>query len=355
MQLVDVNTTSIDKIRLNIESSSVIVFDISIFNMVGIGDLPPYFFSGNRKGVNHYYDIWYYVEKKDTPVFLLASVLDLHYANFRLERQIYLNILRRSSCIVWPYGDQPANLHAVPEKYHSVFKSYSLEKVNTSQIWKEIVSIIPISIDFPHSVSKSEIIIKNNKKYWDIVVPGAAYKTRVIAKESVLKEGLKLAPYKFCYRWFANVPYYIYKKIASKEKSTGFHQQRSFQVQNFLLRHSKTSFACGSELKYFVRKFLEVPANNSVLIAYPSNSMSNYGFIDGVNYISCLPEEAGNKAREVISNKIMQENIKINARNLLTRLHTSAVRVDQLMNVIQAFQKGQLKGARFVSGSFEIF
>jgi|CXWL01.1.fsa_nt_gi hypothetical protein len=355
LQLLDVNTVPIDKIKQSINNSSVIVFDISIFNMVGIGDLPPYFFTSQRKVAGYYFDIWYYVEKKDKPVFLLASLLDLHYPNFRLERHFYLGILRRCSGIIWPYSDPPAELYTVPEKYHSVFKSYSLQEVNTRQIWKEIVSIVPVSIDFPHFISKSEIINKDAAKYWDLVVPGAAYKTRVIAKESILKEGLKLAPYKFSYRWFANVPYYMYKKIANKEKSTGFHQKRSFAVQNFLLRHSKAAFTCGSELRYFVRKFLEVPANNSILIAYPSDSMSNYGFIDGINYISCLPEEAGSKARAIIKNKGLQGKIKMNAKELLIRLHTSEVRVDQLLNVIQAFQKGQLKGASFVAGRFEIF
>jgi hypothetical protein len=149
-------------------------------------------------------------------------------------------------------------------------------------------------------------------------------------------------------------PYLLAEKVLPTKYSSLFYQKNNYYTYRFMISHSAVSFACGSELRYFVRKFLEIPAYRSAMIAYPPLNFQDYGFEDGVHYLHSFPEEAGEKAKYILQNKSFADKLIQNAWDLVAREHTAKVKANQVMACFESFNKGKLKSAGYVNGKFEI-
>ena len=150
-------------------------------------------------------------------------------------------------------------------------------------------------------------------------------------------------------------PYLLYNKMVQKKYSTPAYQKKSFRLYRYMISLSSVSFTCGSELKFFVRKFIEVPAFRSAMLAYPSNNFRDYGFEDGVHYLHAYPEETGEKARFLLNNKSFADKLVKNAWELVALQHTASERVNQVLSCIHFFLQGKMKGAEYNKGKFEIY
>lgn len=115
------------------------------------------------------------------------------------------------------------------------------------------------------------------------------------------------------------------------------------------------AFTCGSELKYFVRKFLEIPAFRSLLIAYPSENFSDYGFKEGENYVMCMPEDVVKVALRFKSNESMYSKILNEGWRFVYEEHSASNRANQVIKTLDLFCQGKLKGAGYYSGKFEAY
>ncbi len=354
---LDVNIASVKDVEDAIGRAELIIFDISVILGIGFGAIRSrdYYIVAGKSSL-FYADVWRAVSRSVKPVFLLAFTADLHVENFGLERTIYLDIIQRVNAICWPYHTFPFNPDIDTVKYGSTFlteNQTSGKKVY--EIWNEIVQTIPINISLPHCLSATEMRKKPSAKRWDFTVPGASYITRKIAFESGKKAQLKMPDYRLLYRWLVNAPYQCYSRVTTKSMSTKMHQRISSDLFSYLISRSKVSFSCGSELKYFVRKFLEIPAEYTAMVAIPTNDFKNYGFVDGVHYMATEPAEAGEKAKYLIKNKEVAEKLVQNAWNLVAEKHSTAIRVEQVLSCIDFFQQGKLSGASFNNGNFEIY
>ncbi len=122
-----------------------------------------------------------------------------------------------------------------------------------------------------------------------------------------------------------------------------------------MIARSRISFVCGSGYKYAVRKFFEIPAARSAMIAYPCVGFEDYGFVDGENVIVALPEDAGHAARSLANNGSLRERLTKNAWEMVGRLHSAEKRVSDLLECMKRIEKGSLKGAQFINGKYEIY
>jgi hypothetical protein len=353
--LVDITKTNVAETAKYIDLAELILIDNSIILSMGkTAILSRNFYADKTR--NFYLDIWAMVNKKDKPVFLMHPSSDLHAVNFGLERNEYLEILKKITGIFWPYHQCPLERTDEADRYpFTTLEKFKLTKGEVINIWDEIKSHVPISIDFPHCVASREMNNRPHKKVWDIIIPGVSYKTRQIAQESAEAADLFTAPYIGYSRWLILAPYLLYNKILTKKDSTSAYQKKSFRLYRYMISRSAISFTCGSELKFFVRKFIEVPAFRSAMLAYPSANFSDYGFEDGVHYMHCYPEETGEKAKYLLNNKTVAEKLATNAWNLVAREHTAEQRVNQMLSCINYFLQGRLKEAGYAGGRFEIF
>lgn len=356
LQVVDIAKYNLAEVAAFINKAGLLVFDNSIILSMGKARIISRNLYINKNKTNEYYtDVWNQVNRADKPVFLMHPSSDLHAVNFGLERELYLEMLKKTSGIFWPYHQCPLERTDANDRYpFTSLAPFNITKQEVINIWDEIRSAIPISIDFPHCLGQSELNKKNRKKVWDIIIPGVSYKTRQMAQESAEKAGLFVAPYVGYSRWLILAPYLLYNKVIQKKYSTPAYQKKSFRLYRYMISLSSVSFTCGSELKFFVRKFLEVPAFRSAMLAYPSNNFRDYGFEDGVHYLHTFPEETGEKAQYLLKNKSVAEKLVQNAWELVARQHVAAERVNQVLSCLHFFMQGKLKSAGYHEGRFEI-
>lgn len=355
VQITDPGTCSIQELKRRIDQSEVIIMDVSMIIAMGLKPLSIVdFYIIHSKPRDYYFDVWETIYNSSKPLFIFSPSSDLTAINFGLDRNHFLDLLKRSDGIFWPYFRCPVKAGTIPEKYNSILPSVQLNDYDLVKAWEEIKNTIKISIDLPHCISRSEAINSTKRKKWDIIVPGTGYATRRIALTSAEESGLKVTPFESIRRWQVTAPYFLYKNFLSKRKAILLQQKRSFVVYRDLISRSAVTFTCGSELKYFVRKFLEVPAFRSAMIAYPSDNLRDYGFEDGIHFLSALPEETAEKAKFLLKNSETADRMIMNAWELVVEKHNAEVRVNQVMECVNSFMLGKIKSAGYFLGKFEI-
>jgi hypothetical protein len=354
--LVDISRYSITEVGKLIDKAGLLVFDNSIILSMGKAPiLSRNFYKTKNLSKEFYLDVWNLVNRADKPVFLLHPSSDLHAVNFGLDRDIFLSVLKKITGIFWPYHQCPLERTGENDRYpFTTLAPFNISKAQVIGIWDEVKEHVPISIDFPHCLRQSDLNVRSKKKVWDIIVPGVSYKTRQIAQESAEKADLFVAPYIGYSRWLVLAPFLLYSKAIQKKSSTSIYHNKSYLLYKYMISLSAVSFTCGSELKFFVRKFLEVPAFRSAMLAYPSNNFRDYGFEDGVHYLHTYPEETGEKAQYLLKNKEVADKLVQNAWELVAKEHTAFERVNQVLSCLHFFWQGKLKSAGYFNGKFEI-
>lgn len=357
LRLLDISRNKLSDISRVIDKASLIVFDNSIILSMGKNEiLSRNFYTNKNRNKDFYFDIWNLVYLTDKPVFLLHPSSDLHAVNFGLEENVYLEMLGKISGIFWPYHRCPLERDDSKDRYpFTSLEPFQLSKKKVLSAWDKIKSTVPISIDFPHCLSTQELIQKRPRKIWDVIIPGGAnYITRSIARENATKADLFVAPFESNARWLIYIPYFLYSRVTKRKYSTPVYQKKSFRFYRQMIARSSVSFACGSELRFFVRKFIEVPAFQSAMLAYPSLDFRDYGFEDGVHYLHCFPEETGEKAKYLLQHKEVMEKLAQNAWKLVAKQHIASERVNQVLSCLHFYSKGKLKSAGYNNGKFEI-
>ena len=105
------------------------------------------------------------------------------------------------------------------------------------------------------------------------------------------------------------------------------------------LNRSKMFFTCGSRNPFggvAVLKFFEAPACKTLLLAEANEDITELGFVDGVNFVSCTVENVVDKANYYLSNQKERERITINGYQFIHRNHTNEIRAKQMVEQIEA-------------------
>lgn len=105
------------------------------------------------------------------------------------------------------------------------------------------------------------------------------------------------------------------------------------------INKAKIFFTCGTRYGYPVKKFFEVPACNTLLIARGNNDLEALGFIDGENYVKSTEEDFYDFAMYFLHNKKERERIALNGYNLVHSRHTNQVRVKEFLDMVRKCNK----------------
>ena len=141
----------------------------------------------------------------------------------------------------------------------------------------------------------------------------------------------------------------IFPRIGLNLWANPSFQQFMNSEQRKILNNSQFSYTCGSEIKWPVRKFFEIPAAGAVLLCSEFNGMRDAGFIHGENCMIIDP----NNIHEILSkakktNKF--DKIARNGRDMIATSHSLSKRSEQLSVAIDKTLDASFCGADWVNG-----
>ena len=203
--------------------------------------------------------------------------------------------------------------------------------------------LIPIR----HLLSNREIQkFSSIKKKYDFSVLGVLYTRRKAIYESIKKSSLyKVYNPKFLLR-LRNIFNSLNKKYFFTNRILNY-------LFNKALAQSKISYTDGTMLNYFIRKYLEIPATNTLLICEPLERMEDYGFIENIHYVSCTPENVTDKVNFLLNNEDKMLEIIKNARQLVKDKYTETyikIKLQELFDAMhnQNFVKSYYKNGDLI-------
>lgn len=153
----------------------------------------------------------------------------------------------------------------------------------------------------------------------------------------------------------------IYNKIYSVMRKIGVKPDAHpilMRLYNILFRteleYSKYVFTCGSGLEWPIRKFFEIPAIGSLLLAKPFYNAEKLGFITGENYISTDFKNIIEKLDWLENNKTIAQQIATKGQNMIWENHSIKARANQLKISFNSILEGNFNGTYWKNGKFHV-
>ena len=205
-------------------------------------------------------------------------------------------------------------------------------------------------ISFYHIIGENEFKynVLVNRKY-DISVMGVLYTKRKHALKELQRSELTLPS-----RFYTYV-YSLLNKAGLKPFSSIITLYLYNIFFQYYLFNSKISYTSGSELKIPVRKFFEIPAHGTLLLAVPCNGFKCLGFKKDINYIEISPND---NLIEVVKNLLRNnkkiQNIADNGQDLIFKNHTTTARSQQLNMCLKAIMSNSYHGSYWENGKFKV-
>ncbi len=343
-KVIDVSGKDYNYIKSSTLEASLIVIDHTIHMSYALtlpDKLPEYTNYVHKPGKPQFYkDVWELLFSVPDTKKVLVFAGDLHaIARQPVERSDalgpdYMNYLQAADAIAWIY--RPEAIPSVASLPPAHVESWMPDYEDSRQLAVDIKKLIPIAIELPLCVATSEMH-KPGKARWDIALPGASYKTRKIALESISQlSQLSIAPYGEYVSWQDRIIYYLKRmKLFSERAVTRVKYPIAHFLQEKIVSNSDVTYTCGGPLRYFVRKFFEIPACGSLMLADMPDYAADYGFIDNENYIQTTPEEAGPNLERILNNPGLKEQIKANGYNLIQAMHTADKRAEHFIYALK--------------------
>jgi hypothetical protein len=344
---VDVTATSPGDLARAIARSTVVAIDQSLVNAAvwpTPNDSPAYFIHDLRPR-EHYEDALEQLLQAPAAR-AIFSYSDLHD---KREAAVQRRMAGRINAFFWCFESHGG--YRPPPEYH---EPLVINYEDPARRWEEVVSLFPVRVETLFGIADDELTPKSPGSWWQASVPGAHYSTRKLAAESIRSQGLSMAPFQLSGKVVRGLNKLVRPVLPRRTASTAFiESQRA--MQRFIVERSAATFVCGSWMAYPVRKYFEVPAARSAMVAYPCQGFSDFGFKDGVNTLITMPEDAGKSVRRLLADDRLRAGIIEEAFDLMRGTHSIRNRAIEMRACLERLEAGKLQGARYVEGRFEIF
>jgi hypothetical protein len=348
LRAIDVTVHAPDDVGRLAAESSTIAIDQSVENAATWAtpdQFSIYRIRGNRPP-GHYAEIAENLWAADARR-LFMSNFDLHDTRIPPLVEKYRG---RMNAISWMFEKRPRATDDVPAAYRDPWMSKDHDPLTT---WNLIRDAVPTRVELPFSVAEPEFAEQPPIARWDAGVPGAPYATRRIAMESFRAADVSCVPERAINRAATAVSRTLGFTLPSEAASLATIVLLQ-QLQRALVRSSALTFVCGSGVAFATRKFFEIPALRSPMLAYPCIGFEDYGFRHGENAIATLPEDAGRDARWLRARPEAADRIAREGQAMMRRLHRVDTRVNQFAECLRRLDRDDLHHAEFVGGQYEI-
>ena len=115
---------------------------------------------------------------------------------------------------------------------------------------------------------------------------------------------------------------------------------------------SKISYTCGGIDNFVVRKFLEIPAFDALLICKKFKNFENFGFLPHVNSIPADLNEIKDLVNFYLKNECKRNIIISKSKDFLLKKHSVSSRINQFNLCLELILKKKFNGSRWLRGNF---
>jgi hypothetical protein len=294
----------------------------------------------NMSNLDKYiFDMYEYYEKSEAKVLFL---LESDYYNFQESK---LQRLDQLACYIVGWGEQfVTKLSELENLKYETFGS----KANDN--WYEFVKSNNKLIQLPHFVSESEFNFESLENRKNTVgVAGVNYYNRKRVAEEIKKSEYGLAQNNMSTALFS-----LLRKCGAKTESNPALMRLNNVLFRNHLEHTKSVYTCGSGLNYPIRKFFEIPALGSLLLATPFKNADMLGFVDGEIYLETHHKNIIQKLDWIEQNKEEAQQIAVAGQDLMWNCHTLGARARQLSEAFEAIINNRFTGTYWEGGTFYV-
>ena len=229
-------------------------------------------------------------------------------------------------------------------------KHYRANVHNISDAWYDYLAARPERvITSLHFLSDSEFSFRGlADRNSEVSIPGVDYLTRREALASLRGTGIGVS---------SKLTYNVYRAF-NKLKLPVYARYpllKYFNVSYFSnLMNTKYVFTAAEVFGMPVRKYFEIPAAGSVLLATPCNGFDRIGFKPGVNCVQVLPNGLADAVAHLEKNPDEAQAIATAGQQLMYRQHTISARIGQVRSCLDAMIAGRFLGAEWVGGEYSV-
>jgi len=290
-----------------------------------------------RDNLNDMYDFFQKKEIINRAIFLLES----DYYNFQQQK---IDRLKSLNAYIIGWGD---SFLAPVEKLEDLKRESFGAKANNN--WYNFVLKNPQIIQFPHFVNSSEYYFENldNRKN-TIQVAGTNYYHRKKVLEVISNTKYKSKP-----KIYPKI-YSIMRKLKIKPDTHPILMRLYNTLFRNEIEQTKYIFTCGSGLEWAIRKFFEIPALGSLLLAKPFYNAENLGFIDGKNYIKTDYRDIIDKIEWLQKNPQEAQEIAKSGQDMIWKKHSLDARSKQLKKSFEKIIENRFNGTYWKYGEFYV-
>jgi len=198
-------------------------------------------------------------------------------------------------------------------------------------------------ITFPFSIQEKEYLQPKRHKLASLVIPGVRYTCRQKAVELLKpvqdQTGIKVLTQENISNLFIHW--------------TSINKYRNWRHRK-CINSSKYAYTCGSMYRYPLRKFFEIPAAGSLLIAHPFKNHELFGFKHMQNFVSAEPEEILGVIEMLEDDADMYDKIVSEGQRLIKEKHMTTVRLSQLRKIVESVVNNDYDDYMWVDGDLII-
>ncbi len=121
------------------------------------------------------------------------------------------------------------------------------------------------------------------------------------------------------------------------------HKSETYTGERYAreINRAKIFFTCGTRFGYPVRKYFEVPACNTLLIAKGNRDLEDLGFVSGENFVECNENNFYDLAMYYLGNEEKRKRIAQNGCSLVHSRHTDRIRVREFLQMVETYLSGR--------------
>ncbi|SDJ53131.1 glycosyltransferase [Salimicrobium halophilum] len=174
----------------------------------------------------------------------------------------------------------------------------------------------------PHHVNSGVFKDYGLPKEYDYLVMGAMSR-RTYPLRNTIVERMKDKP------GFVHHQHPGYRNIEDGEKGAFVREAYAKEINK-----AKVFLTGNSKYNYPLKKNFEVLACNTLLLAPPSDELTDLGFIPGVHYVPINEEDFEEKAEYYVTHEKEREEIARNGMNMVRERHSTKRRVQEFVDII---------------------
>jgi hypothetical protein len=125
-----------------------------------------------------------------------------------------------------------------------------------------------------------------------------------------------------------------------------------------IIKSSVFTYTCGSTAGFFVRKFLEIPANNSCLVTHNYKFLKTLGFIENQHYLRVENMINLDSPADFVRNQEAFEKITsiiVNSKKLIFEKHSIISHHQYLIKTILKIKNETFNGSYWEDGSYKFY